>query len=247
TSGAPQEIVEYSRFENTLFGAPNRNFASSLGFSVTNDFEAKIRNDEDPDGEPIKRKLLSNLRFSTSYNFAADSLNLRPITFSGTLPIIKDKFSINFNGALDPYALNSQNQRIDKLNIENGGSLFRLTRANMSFSYSFSSEDFNKDEEDEEEDGDINETFRNGGRRDNLFGAPMNSDGTFGDNIEQDNEPVKNETKRYNYKIPWNFRVAYTMTYNNLHRENEISSHSIMFSGNVELSPRWKVGVSSGY
>ena len=29
--------------------------------------------------------------------------------------------------------------------------------------------------------------------------------------------------------------------------KNEISSHSLMFSGNVDLSPKWNAGISSGY
>jgi hypothetical protein len=41
--------------------------------------------------------------------------------------------------------------------------------------------------------------------------------------------------------------MAYTITYGNQKRENEISSQSLMFSSNLELSPRWKVGMSSGY
>ena len=40
--------------------------------------------------------------------------------------------------------------------------------------------------------------------------------------------------------------MAYTITYGNQKRENEISSQSLMFSSNLELSPRWKVGMSSG-
>ena len=32
-----------------------------------------------------------------------------------------------------------------------------------------------------------------------------------------------------------------------MNRQSEITSHSIMFSGNLELAPRWKVGISSGY
>ena len=30
-------------------------------------------------------------------------------------------------------------------------------------------------------------------------------------------------------------------------RQNEISSHSLMFSGDIDLSPRWSIGLSSGY
>ena len=45
----------------------------------------------------------------------------------------------------------------------------------------------------------------------------------------------------------WDLRLAYSVTYNNSNRENEITSNSLMASGNVELAPRWKVGFSSGY
>lgn len=243
TSGADEKLVEYTRFQYSLFDTPRQYYSSNINFSLSNDFEAKIRS-KDSVGKTIKRKLLSNLRFSTSYNMAADSLNLQPITFGGTLPVFKEKVNINFNGALDPYALDNNNQTINKLNINNGGSLVRLTRANISFDYSFSNEDFSKDKE-ESKKSSKNETYRNGGRSDNLFGEAMNRNGSFDDDDDDDEE--KKPSERYHFKIPWNLRLSYTMTYNNAHRENEISSHSIMFSGDAEIAPRWKVGVSSGY
>ena len=250
TSGLEEdELVEYSRFEGTLYGAPSSRRSSSVSLSVTNNFEAKVAPKDSTKTELKKIDLLKNLQFSTSYDLARDSLNLSPLTFRGTLPVVQDEFDINFNGALDPYALNNKNRRTDKLNIDNGGSLFRLTRANVSFGYNFSSKDFiNKDDGDEEDDPEDleNESFRNGGRPDDLFGKSTNLDGSF-EGEEKEKESVKNETKRYNYKIPWDLRLSYTMTYNNTARQNEISSHSIMFSGNVEFSPRWKVGISSGY
>lgn len=242
--GYEDEIVSYSKFQGTLYGAPGKKYSSSIGFSLSNNFEAKIRQDDSTsvDNKPKKITLLSNLNFSTSYNLAKDSLNLSPINFSGSIPIIQNKLSVNFRGQLDPYALDNNKQRIDKLNIDNGGSLFRLTRANVSFGYNFSSK--SNDEKDEDES---DETHRNGGRRDDLFGKSNNlGAGSF--NIDQEKEEEKEETsENYNYSIPWNLRVAYTMTYNNMRGNSEISSHSIMFSGNVELSPRWSVGVSSGY
>ncbi len=240
---ADPEIVEYSRFENTLFGAPGKRYTSNISFSLANDFEAKIRKTSDTAETKVeKRKLLSNFRLSTSYDLTADSLNLRPITFSGTLPIIKNKLNINFNGALDPYALNNNNQRINRLNINNGGSLLRLTRANLSFGYSFSSSSGKKKKEEENENFG-SQTFENGGRPDDLFGKTIDKDGSF----EEEKEKKDEKDQLYRNKMPWNLRIAYTMTYNNLRRQNEISSHSLMFSGDIELSPGWKVGVSSGY
>ncbi|TXK73489.1 putative LPS assembly protein LptD [Mesonia sp. K4-1] len=244
TSGLPEEIVEYSRFEGGIFGAPGNRYSSNIGFSVTNDFEAKIRSKDTTVTEPIKRKLLSNLSLSSSYDLAADSLNFQPVTVRGVLPIIENKLDINFNGALDPYALNSNNQRIDTWNINNGGSLFRLTRANVSFGYNISNKDFERGEKDT--DKVENETFRSGGRPDDLFGKSTDLDGRLYEE-EEEEEVVENDTERYRYSIPWKIRFAYTATYNNLRREDEISSHSLMFSGDVELSPRWTIGASSGY
>ena len=34
---------EYTRFQGSIFGTPNQNFSSSLGISVGNNFEAKVR------------------------------------------------------------------------------------------------------------------------------------------------------------------------------------------------------------
>ena len=51
----------------------------------------------------------------------------------------------------------------------------------------------------------------------------------------------------YNYKIPWSLRIAYAVNYSNSRRQNEISSHSLMFSGDIDLSPKWSFGASSGY
>ena len=84
---------------------------------------------------------LNNLNISTSYNLAGDSLNCLPLAL-GEVFQLPEKLDINFGTNLDIYALNNNNRRIDKLNINNGGSLFRMTNANVSFGYSFSSQDF---------------------------------------------------------------------------------------------------------
>lgn len=239
------EMVEFSRFEGTLYGAPNRNFSSNIGLSISNTLEAKVRPKDSTQKELKKIKLLNNLNFSTSYNLAADSLKLAPLRVSGSIPIIP-RMDINFSGALDPYALNNNNHRINTLNIENGGGLFRLTNANISVNYSFSSKDFERSSDSQKENDFNSETFRNGGRPDDLFGDNSRDFGRF----EEDDRNKKSRANRspwYNYSLPWDFRLAYTMTYSNMRREREISSQSVMFSSNIELAPRWKVGVSSGY
>ena len=214
------QVVSYSRFENTLYGAPGKTYSSSIGMSLSNTFEAKVRDKDTTATEAKKVILLNNLNFATAYNLAGDSLNWSPLRFSGSIPII-DRLDVNFNGSLDPYALNNSNTRINKFNIDNGGSLFRLTGGNVSINYSFSSTD-------------------------DLFGDATNiNDGSIFEEDDDDTDPKANDW--YNFSIPWDLRLAYTITYSNSRREDEISSQSLMFSSNFELSPRWKVGMSSGY
>ncbi|GAA3508240.1 putative LPS assembly protein LptD [Aquimarina addita] len=238
-----EEIVEYSRFEGGFYGAPSNVFSSSIGFSLSNNLEAKVRSKDTTATESKKIVILNNLSLSTSYNIAGDSLKLSPLSISGNIPIIQNKLDINFNTQLDPYALDNNNQKIDVWNINNGGSLFRLTSASANFGYSFSNTDFEKGNK--EEDPLENQTLRNGGRQDNLFGGGTD----FGEerSFDKEKEGTNKDIKHYSYKIPWSLRLSYAVNYSNSTRQNEISSHSIMFSGDVELAPKWSVGVSSGY
>nr|WP_321226407.1 putative LPS assembly protein LptD [uncultured Psychroserpens sp.] len=239
---------EFTRFENSLFGTPNKTFSSSMGISLGNNFEAKVRDKDSTATEPKKIKLLNNLNFSTSYNFAGDSLQWSPLQVSGGTTILKDKMNINFGMVLDPYALDNNNSKIDKFNIDNGGSLFRLTSANLNLSYSLSSKEF--EGSDQEDDAAIQDNLRSGGRADDLFGKPQDfADQRLSDDDDDDDEKDKKEVESdlYNFKIPWSLRLAYAVNYGNSTRQNAITSNSLMFSGDIEISPMWSVGASSGY
>ncbi|WP_026755689.1 putative LPS assembly protein LptD [Sediminibacter sp. Hel_I_10] len=235
---------DYTRFEGALFGTPNKNYSSSMGLSLGNNFEAKVRDKDSTATEPKKVILLNNLNFSTSYNFAGDSLRLSPVRMSGGTQIFDSKMSINFGATLDPYALNNNNRRIDQLNIKNGGSLFRLTSANLNMSYAISSESFKKEPD---SDNGRQESLRSGGRDDDLFGKTQDfADQRLSDTEDEDPKEDK-LSEYYNYSIPWNLNLMFAANYSNAARQNQITNTSLMFSGDVELSPRWSVGVSSGY
>jgi len=237
--------VEFSRFDNGFFAAPGGQESASVTLSINNVVEAKVRSRDSTATEPKKISLLNNLSFRTSYNITADSLRLAPIAWSGSIPIIQDKLDINFSGGWDIYALDNNNRRINTLNINNGGSLFRLTSARANFGYSFSSRDFDGNN-DRDTDRQNNQTFAGGGRPDDLLGSGVDITGERQrNNEEQDQE--EQEVEFYNFKIPWNVRLSYDVSYANNARQNEISTHSLVFSGDVELGSRWRVGGSSGY
>ena len=238
--GSGTILKDYTRFEGGMFGSPGKTMSNNIGFTLNNTFEAKVTDKDSTKTEPKKIMLLNNLNFSTSYDMTADSLRLAPLRVSGGTQLFKQKMNINFATTLDPYAINNSGRRIEKWNIDNGGSLFRMTSANMTLNYSFSSSELGKE--------DNQAGKRNGGRSDDLFGK--NAD--LGDRRESQFDD-KAESKEvatgqfYNYKLPWDLNLAYSLTYSNSARENRITGNSLMVSMNTDLTPKWKIGVSTGY
>ncbi|MDG2235928.1 MAG: putative LPS assembly protein LptD [Flavobacteriaceae bacterium] len=241
---------EYTRYENSLFGIPGRKVANNMSINLGNNFEAKVRDKDTTAKEAKKVILLNNLNFSTSHNFAADSLRWSPIRASTGLSILKNKMDINIGATLDPYALNQNKTRINTYNILNGGGLLRLTSANVNMGYSISSSQFESGEKDneeiEEESNELNEieSTSSGGREDDLFGRAED----FSDRrMNEDNNSPAPKYPSYRTKIPWDLKFAYSLTYNNSRGQQDFSNNSLMFSGNIDLTPKWKVGLSSGY
>jgi len=243
-NGITGDTIEYTRFQNTLYGTPRNGKSSALSFSLANTLEAKVRDKDSTALEPKKVMWLNSFNLSTGYNFQADSLNLSPLALTGGTNILDNKMSINFGANLDPYAIDNNGRRINTFNINNGGSLLRLTSARANISYSLNSKDFqpSKDREEYPTEGDAY-VAASGGRTDDLFGKANN----FDESRFDDRDESKVENPIYENKIEWDLRLQYAVTYSNSNRQNEISNNSLMFSGNITLSPGWDVGVSSGY
>ncbi|MCF6222495.1 MAG: LPS-assembly protein LptD [Flavobacteriaceae bacterium] len=237
----PRDLKEFSRFQNGVYGAPSMGLNSSVSFSVNNTLEAKIASkegDENEDEEKFtKLNILNNLNFSTNYNMALDSMQWSPLRMNAGTVLFKNKLNINLNATMDPYALNANGTRINKFNINNGGSLFRLTNANLSSNYSISSKDFGKNK-----DSNSGKTGNRNSTGDNLFGESL----TYKEqnlNKEDDSKVAK----LYHATMPWDIRFRYALTYSNNRAQNTISANSLQVSGNLEFSPKWRVGISSGY
>lgn len=234
------EEVQFTPFETSLYGRPSLNRSSSVSFSLQNTLEAKVRNKDSTATEPKKVSILSNLTLSTNYNFEADSLKLSPINLNGATEIIKN-VPINFAATLDPYAIDNNGRRINTFNIDNGGGLFRLTSARINTGFSINSETFKKGNEKREGDEDKKPKYGN-----NLFELDGVDNGDpFFTRDEDESGEVQNPL--YANRPAWDMRLTYVATYNNSNRQKEITNHSLMFSGNVRLSPKWEVGFNSGY
>jgi hypothetical protein len=73
------------------------------------------------------------------------------------------------------------------------------------------------------------------------------SNSRFNKGSSNRNNGNKEDQPIYNNKLPWDARFTYVASYNNNNRQSEITNHSLMFSGNIQLTPKWEVGFNSGY
>lgn len=211
---------EYSIFENQLYAPPTGSEESgSLGLSVDNNLEMKVRNDKDTTGkeEYRKIKLLESLRASTSYNFFADSMRWSIISLSARTNVFNGKVNINVTGSLDPYAIDANARRYNKYS----GGLGRLTNVTASSGVQFSSDNGkSKEEKNDRLNGHYDEYMD--------FDVPwsISIDYTF------------NYSKRYSPNNSPGARKPLA--------SNDISQ-MIRVNGDFSLTPKWKFGYSTGY
>lgn len=225
---------EFSPFEGGVFGEPGRNVSQSVSFAIRNLFEAKVATKDSTDVKYKKIQLLNNLNFITSYNLEADSLKWRPLAVSASTELVND-LNLTFNAALDPYAIDVNGKRFNTFNINNGGSLFRLTNADITARYRLSNETFSKGKRTKKNDSN-EQTY-------DQFGSNIGNN----QSIPSNNNDKTKKVELFHAKIPWNLNLDYSIGYLNHRRENEINRNTIRFNGNVELTPKWKINFSSGY
>ena len=231
----------YSRFDGGLYGTPGNRKSSSVGITLRNTVEAKVKDEEKNDDEDFKKiKILNNLNFTTNYNIVADSLNWSPVRMSTVVPLFDNKLSLNIGATFDPYALNEEkNRKINKFSINNNGPLFRMTSANMNWGYNFSSKN-NKNKERNQQSNIPGMNIKKGldEDRNSLIKPPE---------LEDKKEEKSTKSDLYITEIPWTLNLRHSLTYLNNFQQREISNNSIMASANVGLTPKWNINISSGY
>jgi lipopolysaccharide assembly outer membrane protein LptD (OstA) len=233
-------VLDYSRFDKGIYGAPGKNFSNIMTFSLGNTLEAKVRDQDSTKVEPKKIKLLNSLNFSTNYNISAidNTPKWSPVNVSGGTNLFNEKMSLNFSANLDPYAIDQNGKTLNMFNIDNNGSLFRLTGANININYSFDNKGDTKEKE--------KSTDKNS-RTDGLFGTNTDFTNRNENPFDKKDDTDEKFDEFFKSKLPWDLTLAYSLTYSNRNRESKISSNSLMFSGNIDISKRWKTGLSSGY
>ena len=232
--------AEYTRFNGGLYGSPGNRKSSSVGFTLRNTLEAKVKDKDSTKTELKKIKLLNNLNFSTNYNITADSLRWSPVRMSTVIPLLNNKINMNVGATFDPYALDENGKRFNTFSAAAGGPLLRMTSANINWGHTFSSSN-----------GKSNKNTNNNQNSipglDNNLGIDEQRNGFTNNNNNEDSDDSTNESGLYTTNIPWSITLRHSLTYSNNQQQQQISNNSLMASANVSLTPKWKVNVSSGY
>ncbi|MBI2967163.1 MAG: LPS-assembly protein LptD [Bacteroidetes bacterium] len=126
--------LKYSVFEKGIFGSPESGKYGALFFSVNNNLEMKVRTRRDTINPVKKIKLIEGLSVSSSYNLVADSMNLSPFSVAGRTNL-SNLVNLSFSGQIDPYTLDSDSVRINKLQWETKKNIGRMTNGTISVNF----------------------------------------------------------------------------------------------------------------
>lgn len=228
--------VEYSKYSRGIYGTASRGAVGSIGFNLENNIEIKVRSAKDTIKGEKKIPIIENLTFSGNYNFIADSFQLSDIRFSANNRI-SQYLSLNVNGTLDPYIYDKdRNRRTPQLGITNGGKWLRLKNLNINLSGSWQS----KSKDGRPTNGDVFDP-RNGLPTDEM----MQVDGYY---IQ---DQVFGAPLGYvDFNIPLSVNYNYSLSLNKFYSNGKDTSsvtQSLSAGVNFSLTPKWKVGVNTGY
>ena len=214
-------------------GVPAVGKSGAVGFALSNTLEMKIRNKKDSTGkEPFKKiNLLDNLNASTSYNLAADSFHLSPVGLSARTTLF-GKLNVNMSSVLDPYTYQSEvktstgevievARRLDSYAWQNGQGLGRITSYNMALSTSLNPK-------------------ANAKKVLKKKNASMQE-------LREVDFINANPDMYVDFNIPWNVNLSYNFGYTRTGFTKAKTFQSLTFSGDINLTAKWKIGVTSGY
>ncbi|MDR0724434.1 MAG: LPS-assembly protein LptD [Prevotellaceae bacterium] len=236
-------MEQYNIYQGQPYGYPSQPESGSIGFSLGNNLEMKVRNDNDTTGAK-KIPLLNTFDISTSYNLLADSMNLSNISFSGTTNL-PGQTSLSFGFTLDPYAINERGSRINKFvwQEKKGLNIGRLTRFNLSFGYSF-----NGGKKDAGKGDNRNKPARRDNERE---GEEHDHDHDHDNNPHLD---VFNPFVYEPFSAPWSVSFNYSYNYNRTYNyaggklfTNHNHTQTLGFNGSLSPTKNWDVRVSSGF
>ena len=223
-------------------GSPSRNTEhkwGSLRFSLNNNIELKVKDNSiavadstqenavEQLGPKYKKvKLFDALNFSSGYNFDVDSFNLQNISIN-TRTILGNNFEVTNVISFDPYANNGE-RRLDKYFWEVKGQSGFVNSVRTSLNYSLQG----KSKKGKTTQEKINEVDRS-----------LLTDAELRTMAEIESNPFN----YLDFDIPYSLRLGYSLNYNATIAGGSSVNQNLTFSGDINLTDKWKIEYTSGY
>ena len=220
----------YNHFEKGVFGSAGRGESGAVSFSLSQNLEAKVLQDnandstKTKDDKPVfkKVKIIDNLGISTSYNMIADSMKLSTVSISARTTI--KGVSINMSAILNPYMVDQNGAIYDEYvwnHLKGINKLGRLTSSNIGFGMNFDSKKGKKESEENKK------------------------------TIEEDKALPGDYADYVDFNIHWSFGFNYSLFYSNSFRPQDKKSKNIMQSigvnGRLNLTEKWNMDMNTNF
>lgn len=229
---------KFNVFDNSLYGAFGEGKFGGLSFNIDNNIQMKVRSKSDTTAEADKKiTLIDGLNLSGSYNFLIDSFQLSTFNI-GARSNLFDKISITANAILDPYQVDAQGERINKLIWKQKVlTLGRFLGGNISMSTQFQGGDKSKKP-----------------KQNNVVGQPYNpATGMPLDEYQTEAAYISNNPAEFaDFSIPWSVSFSYSLRFQR-DRKADYSGYKtsvfqdINWNGTVNLTEKWQLGLNGFY
>ena len=260
-------LVEYSPYQNSLYGVPGKGKTGSISFDVSNNLEMKLRTAND---SVKKISLIDEFGASMSYNMAA---SVRPWSDLSTRIRLKltKSYTFNMSAIFASYVYEADSVGATPRVSEHTtywekGKIGRFQGMSQNLSYTISNEKISKiirwlkGERDDKNKGRGNES-----EADN-----REDEHDVESNIDTEMEKAKHGAKKKNagmaetdddgymkFSLPWSLSFGYGITmredtdvkkfnYNTMRYPYKFTQNLNM-SGNIRLSDGWNISFTSGY
>lgn len=220
------DTQRYSIFERGVVGGPSSGEQRTMSFGVNNIIETKrVRRDSTGEVQSENLRLIDNLSFNSSYNFAADSLNFGRLNVQLSSRVVDGvRFQASANYSF--YSRNENGQEIDTFIWNTSNKFLQPINYNLSVSTTFS-----------------------GGSSGPRITTPAYQpydpldQGFFGPvDTRFNQEPVQSRSAPWSLGLDFSYRWTYRFG-QPANRSAVLNANNIRFN----LTPKWRVSTRLGY
>lgn len=222
----------YSIFNTLVYGGPSQGHSGRVTLGLNNNLEIKVKSKKDTVKHTRKIKLIEAFNIGTYYDLARDSFNMAPLSLTARTTLFKG-MTINYAAVWDFYALNDNGRRINEFNWDINKKLMRNESGQWRLAFQYS----------------LNPDMFKEGKGKKPAAKPLESQVGTQSEI---NDLNNNRNQYVDFNVPWSLNFSYDFdrlrrfNYSTLQFDTTLTQ-TLRFNGDINITKKWKVGVSSGY